>query len=124
MLVCTEMQKKHIPHAAAQCKDTKQLQIIQQSIDELHKESSEGFEMCCQALALRQLAAGTYRPITDSIRIRKHIVENWDRTPNLTIRIDPEVPDWLMLPKLLLAIIIRNALHNAGVSDTLLVEGC
>ena len=113
MLVCTDLQKNHIPHVA--CKELKQLQIIQQSIVELHKDSCEGFEMCCQAMALRQLAAGTYTPITDSVRIRKYIVENWDRTANLTIRIDPAVPDWIQLPKLLFSIIIKNALHNAGV---------
>ena len=134
-----------------------QVKIVQQAIEELYNESSEGFEMCCQAMTLRQLAAGqdhythrthrtrciphslhhsltdrthsptaltgftagTHRPITDSVRIRKYIVENWDRTPNLTIRIDPEVPDWIMLPKLLFAIIMRNALHNAGVSDAM-----
>ena len=115
MLVCTDLQKNHIPHVASQCKEPKQLQIIQQSIVELHNDSCEGFEMCCQAMALRQLAAGTYTPIADSVRIRKHIVENWDRTTNLTIRIDPAVPDWIQLPKLLFSIIIKNALHNAGV---------
>jgi len=119
MLVCTDLKETLIPQIAAKSnaasEDPNQIAVLQQQIDDLHNESHEGFEICCQAIALRQLAAGTYRPVMDAVRLRKYIAEGWAMTNMMTIRIHPTVPDWIMVPKLLLSIVIRNALHNAGI---------
>ena len=119
MLVCTDLKETLIPQIAAKSnaasEDPNQIAVLQQQIDDLHNESHEGFEICCQAIALRQLAAGTYRPVMDAVRLRKYIAEGWAMTNMMTIRIYPTVPDWIMVPKLLLSIVIRNALHNAGI---------
>jgi len=92
---------------------TKGIQNLEQVISYMHADNTKGFDKCKSVIALKQMASGTYEAVKESVEIRKYAKQMWHDIPNMTIELDDNVPEWLMLPLLPLAIIMDNATHNA-----------
>lgn len=75
-------------------------------------ENKKGFDKCKTVIALKQIAAHTYVPISESIHTGKWLREKTD-VPNLTVRVGDDVPEYVCLPKVTTEIILDNATSNA-----------
>ena len=91
-------------------KAIKDLEMITKA---LKSDNQKGFVKCRTAIALKQIAAGTYIPVPESVEIRAWMK---DRTglPNMYLSIADDVPDFVSLPVVNVESILDNAISNAA----------
>lgn len=89
---------------------------IHAALDALEADNSAGILKCVSVLQRAQIAAGTFQCAAKPVQLRVHSYEaSWSKVPKLSITVSADVPEFVMLPWVLLDIVIDNAMHNATV---------
>lgn len=67
-----------------------------------------------KAICKEELGSKLRNDVDAPVQIRNRVVrELWGRTPNLTINVDPQLPEWLLLPWAFVSVIMGAAVQNA-----------
>jgi CheY-like chemotaxis protein len=89
------------------------VRALEESLDSIISDSEAGFEKCRDALVLKEISSGSFRPALEPVDVATFCQIKWGRISNLEIIVDPAVPKWLLASLVLLKIILENAIHNA-----------
>jgi len=75
-----------------------------------YPSNSAGILKCVSVLQRAQIAAGTFQCAAKPVQLRVLSYEaSWSKVPKLSITVSADVPEFVMLPWVLLDIIIDNA---------------
>ena len=110
---CSDIKRDTIPKLLATPDDTVLVQQLTEIIECVEIDCKEGFGKCRDAIALKQLYSGDYRPVHEPVNVQAFLTETWGQIPKLTIKVDEHVPEWLSFYVPLILITMQNAIHNA-----------
>lgn len=91
-------------------KAIRNLEVITQA---LKMDNKKGFHKCRTTIALKQMAAGTYVPVPESVNIRVWLKEQ-SEFPNMHLNVAHDVPEFISLPVVPIESILDNAISNAA----------
>jgi hypothetical protein len=80
---CDDVRQCTIPALQAGEVTEKVIANLEDVINSIHLDNSDGFEKCKTFLTLKLIAAGEYQPVIISIDLRAHLQERWGKTSNL-----------------------------------------
>ena len=107
-----DLQRNTVPRLTG-CGDDEAVRALVESLDSILNDSEAGFEKCRDALVLKEISSGSYKPVLEPVDVATFCQTKWGRISNLEIIVDPAVPMWLLASSVLLKIILENAIHNA-----------
>ena len=107
-----DLQRNTVPRLTG-CGDDEAVRALVESLDSILNDSEAGFEKCRDALVLKEISSGSYKPVLEPVDVATFCQTKWGRISNLEIIVDPAVPKWLLASSVLLKIILENAIHNA-----------